>query len=223
MGNYVPPCKDFQTIFDLIAGAGHTWRYYSNIAGGFWSATEGIRHLYGSPNFIVPSTKFLTDVANHQLADVSFVMPWSGKVSDHPQFVKDPLAGPVWVASLINAIGETPYWYTTAIVVFWDDWGGFFDHVAPPPPPLNPDPFEYGFRVPLVVVSPFARIGTIDHTSRTFVSALRLIEETFNLPSLGTLDQYEPDGLDSMLNFSQPPVRFTQLGGQSALPFREVH
>jgi phospholipase C len=164
----------------------------------------------------------LTDVANGNLANVSFIMPYNGKVSDHPVHVKDPTAGPTWVASIINAIGETPFWNDTAIVVYWDDWGGFFDHVAPPTGPLYQDPFEYGFRVPLVLIAPYAKVGTIDHTARTFVGSLRLIEETFGLPSLGTLDQYEPDALDSMLDFTQSPLPFTPLGGSSARPFQHI-
>ena len=214
-----PSCKDFPTIFDSLANAGHSWRYYSNHAGGFFSPTDAIQHLYGSPYFVTPSTQFLTDVQNGNLADVSFISPWSGKVSDHPETDKDPEAGPKWVASLVNAIGTTPYWNNTAVVIFWDDWGGWFDHVAPTAP-TNPDPYEYGFRVPLLVASPYARVGTIDHTPRSFVSALRLIEETFQLPSLGTLDQYEPDGLDSMMDYNQAPLPFTQLGGSQAQPFR---
>jgi phospholipase C len=225
-GPKVSSCQDFQTIFDLLTAAGHTWRYYSNHSGGFFSPTESIQHLFGSSNFITPSTQFLSDVQNGNLADVSFVSPWSGQVSDHPEDTKDPTAGPEWVSSIVNAVGETPYWNSTAVVVYWDDWGGFFDHATPtlftggPPWLGNPDPYEYGFRVPLIVASAYARVGTIDHTRRTFVSALRLIEETFNLPSLGTLDQYEPDGLDSMLNLNQAPIPFTPLGGSNAQPFR---
>lgn len=224
LGSKSLPCKDFRTIFDLISNKGHTWHFYSN-GEGFWTPTQAIQHLQGSPNYIQPSSKFLTDVANNQLADVSFVDPNSTGVSDHPIMVKDPSAGPNWVASLINAIGESPYWNDTAIVVWWDDWGGFYDHVKPPhgqgPSWIGvPDPFEWGFRVPLVVVSPYARVGTIDHTPRTFVSALRLIEETFKVGTLNTTDKYEPDGLDSMFNFSQKPIPFTPLGGSQARPFR---
>ena len=218
-GNKIPPCKDFQTIFDLLATAGHSWRYYTNTASGFWSVPENIQHLYGSPNIIIPSTTFLSDVAAGNLADVSFVAPESGGYSDHPGMTKVASDGPKWVSSVVNAVGETPYWSNTAIVLWWDDWGGWYDHVVPPVGPSNPDPFEYGFRVPLIVISPYAKVGTIDHTSRTFVSALRLIEETFNLPSLGTTDQYEPDGLDSMLNFNQQPIPYTPVGGANARPF----
>ena len=214
-----PSCKDFKTIFDLLANKGHSWRYYSNADASFFSATQSIQHLYNSPNFVVTSKKFLTDVAAGQLADVSFVMPWSSKVSDHPENVKDASAGPDWVASLVNSIGETPYWNNTAIVIWWDDWGGFFDHVPPPASPVDPDPFEYGFRVPLIVVSPYAKVGSIDHTPRTFVSALRLIEEVFHAGTLNTTDRYEPDGLNSMFDFNQKPIPYTPVGGSRAQPF----
>jgi phospholipase C len=212
------PCEDFKTIFDLLTNAGHTWRYYANTKSKFFSPTQSIKHLYNSPYF-VPSTTFYNDVANNQLPDVSFVVAPTAKDSDHPAEVPRAEDGPNWVASVVNAIGGTPYWGNSAIVIWWDDWGGFFDHVRPPQSPVNPDPFEYGFRVPLVVLSPYARVGTIDHTQRTFVSALRLVEETFALPSLGTTDQYEPDGLDSMFDFTQQPIPFTPLGGSQAQPF----
>jgi phospholipase C len=218
-GPSIPPCKDFETIFDLLTNAGYTWRYYANAPSGWWSPTQVIQHLYGSPNFIVPSTRFLTDVAGGQLANVTFVIPYNGSVSDHPDHVKNPQAGPDWVASIVNSIGETPFWNSTAIVVYWDDWGGFYDHVVPPTSPVSPDPFEYGFRVPLMVLSPYAERGTIDHTTRTFVSSLRFIEQTFKLPSLGTLDQYEP-GLYSMLHLTQHPIPFVPVGGANARPFR---
>ena len=217
MGPSAPACKDFQTIFDELARANHSWRFYSD-GQGFWSPTQGIQHLYNSPNYVQPPSRFLSDVAAGQLADVTFVGP-TPPDSDHPGMVSDPLAGPNWVASVVNAVGETPFWNDTAIVVYWDDWGGWFDHVAPPASPVNPDPFEYGFRVPLIVASPYAKLGTIDHTTRTFVSTLRLIEETFKLPMLGTTDRFEPDGLDSMFDFYQQPFAFKPIGGAAAKPF----
>ncbi|MBV9646158.1 MAG: hypothetical protein JO043_01700 [Candidatus Eremiobacteraeota bacterium] len=169
-----------------------------------------------SPNFIVPPQQFLKDVKSGTLATVSYVVPEGGQ-SDHPGWVNHFSKGPRWIASVFNAVGKSQYWNNSAIVLWWDDWGGWFDHVAPPHPPGepswmgNPDPFEYGFRVPLIVASPYARIGHIDHTQRSFVSTLRLIEETFGLRKLGTLDQYEPDDLDSMFDFSQNPVPYTPI------------
>jgi phospholipase C len=212
-GPNTEPCKDFPTIFDAVAKAGHTWRYYSypDLASEIRSPTQSIHHLYNSPYFVTPSTRFFDDVAHRRLADVAYIISPHG-ADDHPLGVTDPQAGPRWVSSIVDAIGESPYWNDTAVVIWWDDWGGWFDHVVPPVSPVRPDPFEYGFRVPLIVVSAYARVGTVDHTTRTFVSALRLIEETFGLPSLGTTDQYEPDGLDSMFDFARRPIRFTPIG-----------
>jgi phospholipase C len=214
-----PPCKDFPTIFDLLARAGHSWRYYSDSITEIRAPTQSIRHLFGSANYVPSSTRFPIDVAAGKLADVTYLVSPTVGQSDHPMAITDPLAGPEWVASVVNAVGETPFWNTSAIVIWWDDWGGFFDHVRPPASPVRPDPFEYGFRVPLLVASPYARVGTIDHTPRTFVGALRLIEEVFGLPSLHTTDQYEPDGLDSAFDFNRAPVRFTPLGGPNENPF----
>ena len=208
-GPLARPCKDFRTIFDLLTKAGNTWRYYS--AGqNYWSPTQGIRHLYGSPNFVQPPSAFLSDIAAGTLADVTFVAP-SALTSDHSGLVDDPSAGPAWVASVLDAVGESRFWPDSAVVIWWDEWGGWYDHVRPPRSPVDPDPFEYGFRVPLIVVSPYAKVGTIDHTPRTFVSTLRLIENTFGLPSLGTTDRGEPDGLDAMLDFRQLPNRYSPL------------
>jgi phospholipase C len=220
-GPEVPPCENFETIFDLVAKSGHTWRYYADptTVDTIRSPTQAISHLYGSPNFVTPSTDFPTDVARGSLANVTYIVSPSASTSDHPLAITDPLAGPNWVASVVNAVGESPYWKDTAIVLWWDDWGGFYDHVKPPVAPVDPDPFEYGFRVPLIVASPYARVGTIDHTTRTFVGALRLIEETFRLPSLHTTDQYEPDGLDSMFDFDQKPIPFTPLGAKDGVRF----
>jgi phospholipase C len=217
-GKQVLPCLDFPTIFDLLTTAGHSWTYYANLNSNFFSPTQSIKHLYGSPNY-VSSTHFPIDVKANRLADVAFVIAPTAKYSDHPGEVPVASGGPEWVASIVNAVGESKYWNNTAIVIWWDDWGGFFDHVSPIPPPLQIDPINYGFRVPLIVSSPYAIVGNIDHRQRSFASALRLIEETFTLPSLNTMDQYEPDGLDSMFNFSQKPTPFTPLGGSNSRPY----
>ena len=221
-------CKDFETIFDLVANAGKTWRYYSNGTASFFSTTQSIQHLYNSPNFIPNSRQFASDVAAGNLANVTFVMPYSEKVSDHPETVKKACAGPNWVASLVNAVGNSQFWNNTAIIIWWDDWGGWYDHVSPPTGPGpswlgHPNPYEDAFRVPLLVLSPYATIGTIDHNPRTFVSALNLIEEAYGLPSLGTTDQFEP-GLDSMFNFNQSPAPFTPIGScpSAAPPFKRM-
>ncbi len=80
------------------------------------------------------------------------------------------------MASVVNATGNSPYWANTAIVIAWDDWGGFYDHV---PPPSITNSYEYGFRVPLIVVSPYAKPANISHTVYVFGSILKFIEKTF--------------------------------------------
>jgi phospholipase C len=131
---------------------------------------------------IVPQTQVLKDIANKDLAQVSWVIP-PGQDSDHAA-VNDG-TGPSWVASIVNAIGNSDYWSNTAIIITWDDWGGWYDHV---PPPAIYDQYEYGFRVPLIVVSPYARQRYVSHVTHDFGSVLKFIEEAFGLPSLGYAD-----------------------------------
>ena len=206
LGQSSVPCKDFTTIFDLLVKAGHTWRYYSNSADhSFYSATQNIQHLYNSPNFIPSPTQFLTDVKNGQLEDVTFVMP-SGGQSDHPGWVNHPSYGPQWVASVMNAIGTSPFWNTTAVVLWWDDWGGWYDHVKPP----IYNSYELSFRVPLLVISPYAKPHYISHVQHEFGSMLKFAEKTFGLPSLGTTD-VRADDLFDCFDFSQAPIKFKRI------------
>src|SRR4029077_763074 len=142
-------------------------------------------------NVITPPTQILTDIANHQMPAVSWVIP-DGQNSDHAGKT-NTTGGPSWVASIVNAIGNSSYWSNTAIVITWDDWGGWFDHV--PPTVVNDgvswgSGYVYGFRVPLIVVSPFAKAGYISHVKHDFGSILNLIEGTFGLSSLGYADAH---------------------------------
>jgi len=113
------------------------------------------------------------------------------------------------VASVVNAIGNSGYWANTAILITWDDWGGFYDHVAPPI--LNS--YEYGFRVPLIVVSPYAKKRYVSHTMHDFGSLLRFTEGTFHLPSLGYADS-RADDLSDCFDFSQTPTQFQPLAAK---------
>jgi len=138
------PCFEHQTLLDLLDSHGISWRYYAPSPGSIWTAPNAIQHLRcGSDwqNVIIPQSKVLTDIANGQLAQVTWVIP-DGRASDHPR--QNEGSGPSWVASVVNAIGNSAYWANTAILITWDDWGGWYDHVAPPI--LNS--YEYGFRVP---------------------------------------------------------------------------
>jgi phospholipase C len=109
----------------------------------------------------------------------------------------------------VNAIGASPYWSNTAIFITWDDWGGWYDHVAP----QIYNSYEYGFRVPLIVVSPYAKTGYVSHVTHDFGSILLFIEETFNLPSLGYADA-RADDLSDCFNLSQIPTSFERINAR---------
>ncbi len=156
---------------------------------------------------IFDQTQILTDISSNQLADVSWVIP-DGAASDHPT---DGTEGPSWVASVVNAIGNSPYWANTAIFVTWDDWGGWYDHVAPPQVLVNCQTwgcgYVYGFRVPLIVISPYVKAQYISHAQHDFGSILKFVETTFSLPSLGYADSMADDFSDCF-DFNQTPLPF---------------
>ena len=184
------PCFDHQTLADLLDNAGVSWRYYAPSAGSIWTGPNAIQHLrFGSDwanDVVLKPAQVLTDIANGRLANVSWVIP-TGQESDHP--AGNQGLGPSWVASIVNAIGQSQYWDNTVIIITWDDWGGWYDHV----PPTIINSYEYGFRVPLIVVSPFARQGYVSHVTHDFGSILHFIEEVYRLPSLGYADALADD------------------------------
>ena len=178
------PCFDHPTLIDLLDSRGVSWRYYAPSAGSIWTGPNAIQHLrFGQDwnNVVLNPAEILTDIGNGQLANVSWVMP-SGRSSDHPG-INDG-SGPSWVASVVNAIGNSQYWNNTVIFITWDDWGGWYDHVAP----TVINSYEYGFRVPLIVVSPVRKAGYVSHVTHDFGSILVFIEEVYHLHSLGYAD-----------------------------------
>ncbi len=203
----VYPCFDYTTMADLLDARGVSWRYYAPgpASDSFFllSAFQAIRHIrfgaHWKSDVISPETQILTDIAAGKLAQVTWVVPAFNN-SDHPGA---PSQGPDWVASLVNAIGQSPFWNSTAIFISWDDWGGFYDHVPPP----QTDDMGLGFRVPLIVVSPYARRGYVSHVTHEASGFLRYIEETFNLPSLGTRDA-TADDLHDCFDYTQPPTPY---------------
>jgi phospholipase C len=213
------PCLTYSTLRDLLDAKSVSWKYYSPpINGGegrLWNAFDAIKAVregseWGT-NVTMSDTQIFTDITNGQLPAVSWVIP-DRQNSDHPAG-PGPDTGPSWVAQLVNAVGESSYWPNTAIVVVWDDWGGFYDNA---PPPFFDTWGGLGFRVPMLVVSPYAREATpsqpgyISHTQYEFGSILKFIEDTFNLGSLGTTDQRANSIVDSF-DFTQPPRSFTQI------------
>ena len=116
--------------------------------------------------------KFFTAAKNGTLPVVSWVVP-ENEVSEHPPAKVS--VGQAYVTSLINAAMQGPDWNSTAIFLSWDDWGGFYDHVAPP----KVDAIGYGLRVPGLVISPYAKKGFIDHQTLSFDAYLKFIEDVF--------------------------------------------
>ena len=117
-----------------------------------------------------------------------------------------PDAGPSWVAQVVNAIGQSQYWNTTAIVVVWDDWGGLYDHVAP----QQIDYQGLGIRVPMLIVSPYAKKGYVSHTQYEFGSLVKFVEATWSLGSLGTTDG-RANSINDSFNFQQNPRPFSPI------------
>jgi len=227
------PCFEHATLMDELKQKGISWRYYTPSAGSLWTGPNAIQHLCGpnvpppnatacvghdwTSNVVIPETGVLTDIASGNLAQVSWVIP-SGANSDHP---RSGNGGPSWVAAIVNALGNSSYWSNTAIIIAWDDWGGWYDHV--PPPTLSNNGswgsgYVYGFRVPLIVVSPFAKPGYISHATHDFGSILNLVEKTFGLPSLGYADS-RADDLSDCFDFNQSPIPFTPIAAPMKADF----
>jgi phospholipase C len=130
--------------------------------------------------------------------------------------------GPAWVASVVNALGESSYWNSTAIVILWDDWGGLYDNAKPPclsKAQCRDDQGGLGFRVPMIVVSPYAKLGKssqagyVSATQYEFASVLKYIENNFGLGSLGTTDKRATSIVDCF-NYNQKPRSFTSIPSQ---------
>jgi phospholipase C len=206
----VYPCFDYQTMADLLDARGVTWRYYApGSKDGYFllSAFQAIRHIrYGKDwkdKVISPQTQVLSDIKHGDLAQVTWVVPDLAH-SDHPG--SKSKEGPDWVASIVNTVGKSQFWGSTAIFIAWDDWGGWYDHVLPP----SVDKMGLGFRVPLIVVSPYAKHGYVSHQTYEASGFLTFIEKAFGLPSLGTRDA-TADAFADCFDFSQTPRAFVPI------------
>jgi phospholipase C len=234
-GNYVQngpfPCSNafgqsasYNTLRDLLDGASVSWKYYTpslvngGLAGAYWDAFDVIAPVrYGSEwnaNIVSPEKTVLKDASKGKLPGVSWVIP-DGVNSDHAGFGSSD-KGPSWVAGVVNAIGQGSDWNSTAIIILWDDWGGWYDHVAPP----QLDYAGLGFRVPMIVVSPYAKQGYISSTQYEFGSVVKFVEEAFGLGSLGTDDQ-RANSIDDMFNFNGKPHAFSPIKAKYSRSFFE--
>ena len=234
-------CFSRDTMASLLDSAGLSWKYYaqsqagvnpggSNAGGSIWTAPNSIQEI------CVPNANFtqctgaewtanvdlnpadvLTDISSCKLPRMSWVTP-AGTNSDHPGS-KYTTGGPSWVASVVNAIGSsttcdgTGYWYDTAILITWDDWGGWYDHEAPTILTGVFGDYQYGFRVPLIVVSAYTPAAYVSNERLDFGSILRFIEGVFNLPEggLNFADARATSDLASFFEFKKQARSFQSI------------
>jgi phospholipase C len=196
-GYYSYPCYNMPNILSELDSNGISWRYYTETS--IWDAPALIQGYTHSPND-VSTTQFIPDVQNNNLPSVSWITPPNDS-SNHPPQMWEP--GENFVTGIVNAIMNSSYWNNTAIFLTWDDFGGFYDHV---PPPVV-DGLGLGPRVPLIVISPYAKAGTIISSEGEFSSFDKFIEANWNLPSLGQRDSLSQiDNLMDYFNFQQTPL-----------------
>jgi phospholipase C len=225
LGPPVYPCFNYASLADLLDTAGVTWKYYTDrprTNGGNIDAIEAIQHLSSGTDFAqhvrFPEVAVESAISRCKLSAVSFV--------NAPTFASDlsgtlSAGGPSFVGGLYLVLAETVaqrrsacrYYNDTAVVVTWDDSGGWSDHVAPALDPQTGRPF--GLRVPIMVLSPYANHPSsypvyVAHDTFTFGSILRYIENNFNLGSLGLQDAEATDlnsgDAGALINYNQPPI-----------------
>lgn len=198
------PCWDFQTLADSLQNAGISWKFYAPLPGtrGYnFSTLNAINHIRNTSLWttnVVSSTQFASDALSGNLPAVSWLVTGYGSEHPHGSAV---CIGENWSVAQLNAIMQGPDWNSTAIFLTWDDFGGFYDHVYPP----NVDLLGLGPRVPLLIISPYAKPGYISHTQYEFSSVLKFVEERFGLPFLTQRDANANDMTDSF-DFTQSPL-----------------
>ena len=193
------PCFDVKVLPDLLSAKGISWKEYRG-ANNWVQPLRMIRHVRFSPMYrnVVPEERFVSDLRAGRLPSVSWLTPAFGR-SDHPP--TSICGGEDWTVQVLDALMRSKYWNSTAVVLTWDDFGGFYDHVTPP----HVDIYGDGPRVPAIVISPWAKPGYVDHTTLEFSSVLKFIETVFKLPPLTQRDANDADMLEAF-DFTQKPV-----------------
>ena len=195
----VHSCFGGKTVFNLLP-PGVTWKSY-----GSKTTVQVFRRLYQSPDYtkhVGSSNDVIADIDSGNLPGVSLVRP---SPSEHPPQAVCP--GENWTVKLLNHLMRSKYWGTTAVLVTWDDFGGWYDHVAPTQHygctggGGYPNPYGMGFRVPLLVVSPWARPGLVFSELAAHQSLPKLIEALWGLPALhdSNPDARDGDGTNNLL------------------------
>lgn len=204
------------TIFDRLQAAGVSWRFYAKNYNPqvtyknrpasaasdsqlIWIPMLTMSNYVDDPNRmadIQDLSRIYPALASGQAADVNYIVQ-SGS-SEHPP--GNVAAGEQSTLQLIRAIMQSSVWSSSAIILTWDDWGGWYDHVPPP----QVDAYGYGFRVPALMISPYAKRGYVFHGVSDFTSILKFIETLHGLPPLTTRDE-KADDLMGAFDFNQAP------------------
>ena len=199
-------CFDMKVLADELQKHGVSWKYYV-LKDRWMNVMQSIKHIRYGPlwNKVVDPDTFLTDVSHHRLPHVSWLIP-PDSFNEHPGAGVSVCSGENWTVQYMNALQKSPYWRSTLVVLIWDDFGGFYDHVPPP----REDIMGLGPRTPALIMSPWtvrgqnADGGSIDDTQYEASSVLRFIEDRWNLPSLTPRDR-RADPLTGALDFAQKP------------------
>jgi phospholipase C len=205
---YEVVCWDPTTLGDELDKAGLSWAFYAagpSDIGNIWIAYQAIKHIYNGPDWskdiFTPPSQFLTDVANGKLRTVSWITPTCAN-SDHAGCSSN--TGPSWVTSLVNSIGQSKYWDSTAIFIFWDDYGGWYDPVAP----AYVDYDGLGLRLPMLIISAYAKQGHVSHVHYEHGSILKFVEDQFGLGRLTASDARAKSPALDCFDFTKPPRAF---------------
>jgi phospholipase C len=213
-GAAIPPCYDYQTLADELDQAKLSWRFYASTYGSAssgdgtdWSSFRAVKHIFEGPDWkyvVSPNWKFITDVRNGHLSNFTWITPVCDD-SDHVNCGGG--FGPSWVSALVNTVGRSKFWDSTVIFIQWDDWGGLYDPVAPAY--KNRD--SLGFRVPLLVISPYAKQNYVSHVPYETASVLRFAEDLYGLGQLAPADRRANSPGPDCFDFSQKPRRFVKI------------
>jgi len=173
---------DFPTIFDQLEAHQISWKYYTSVGSNYTPLPEELPHIRASHRMVskvVPLDQLLCDVASGNLPPVAYVDPEADLgISEHPP--GNVVAGAAWTVQTVRAIQASSAWPSTAILLTWDESGGFYDHVPPP----QVDEWGYGFRVPMVIISPFAKRGWVNHQVMDHTSIVKFIADNWGLSYL---------------------------------------
>ena len=198
------PCFNLETLANEANTAGVSWRYYAakvGVPGYIWDSLDAVKSIRQNPSYWkqadIAYTKFASDVASGKLAALTWLMP-GNNVSDHPP--ASMCEGENWTVRQINAVMRSPFWKSTAIILTWDDFGGFYDHIPPP----TVGGVSLGPRVPAIMISPYARSGLVDSNTYDFSSMVQFAEDTLKLPHLPG-DAPGVGSVAPMFDFNQVP------------------